>query len=96
MLKVALKILHIESTENTNSSQEMKTTDRKSDLYLQTKQKIKQEEKEKENEAYIKNLEEGLLNEYKYYKIRKDGSGFSAELLMQEAANRTLDQVKER
>ena len=78
---------------NTNCSQEeMKTTDRKFDLYLQIQNKRKMEEKE--NESLIQRLEEGLKSDYKHYRNRKDGNGFSAEYIIQEATNKALDKVK--
>ena len=64
------------------------------DLYMQVQQN--QKKKEKEDEKHLKKLEEGLLNEYKYYKKRKDNGDFCAENLVQEATNKALEQVKDR
>jgi len=73
------------------SQEDMKTTDRKYDLYLKIQHKKKME---RENEEYIRRLEDGLVSEYKYYRNCKDGKGFSAENVMQEATNKALDKIK--
>lgn len=72
--------------------EEAKTTERQYDLYMKIKNK--QETEERENEEYIRRLEDGLRSEYKYYQNRKDGKGFSAEYVIQEATNIALDKVK--
>ena len=73
----------------------MQPTDRsRFDLYMQVQQN--RQRKEQQDEGYLKRLEEGLLNEYRYYKKRRDNSGYCAEGLILEATNKALDQAKEK
>lgn len=78
-----------------DASNELKTTDRnRFDIYSQIHQN--RQLKEKEDQEYLKTLEESLLTEYKYYKNCRDNKDYSAENLIQETTNKALEQIKQK